>query len=357
VKQGHKYGVHRVVEPRGVLPQAAWRLDNTMEACENELLLDVDILHLDAASFRPIELAEGADVHRMARRSLAIVEERGKHHNPDTGSGGVLLGTVAWVGPRLGDRSLHVGDRLITLVSLSLTPLRLSEIAWVAKSTCRLGVKGQAILFESGLYVRPPADMDEELALAVLDVAGAPAQTAKLAGPGQTVCILGAGGKSGLLSAYQARKRVGSAGRVIGLVHQAADRQRLERSGLADVIVQGSATDPLFVHEEVARATDGEMADLTINCVDVTQTELASILATRQGGVVYFFSLATSFTAAALGAEGISADITMIIGNGYTRGHAETALDCLRESSILREIFEETYATGAARPEWVGLKA
>ena len=199
--------------------------------------------------------------------------------------------------------------------------------------------------------------MDEALALAILDVAGAPAQAAKLSKPGQTVFIIGAGGKSGLLCAYEAKKRVKPTGKVICLVHGDAGRKRLEKAGFADVIIQGSATDQLFVYEEVKKATDGEMADLTINCVDIPNTEMASILATKDDGLVYFFSMATSFTSAALGAEGIGADTTMIIGNGYTKDHAVISLEVVRESPMLMEIFKATYATGAGNAEPVGLKA
>jgi len=357
MKEGNKYGAHRVIEPKGVLPQPAWKVDNTMEIYDNEILIDVDTLNIDAASFTQIEQAEGGDVKKMARHSLRIIAERGKHHNPDTGSGGMLLGTVAEIGPKLKDCDLKVGDRIATLVSLSLTPLKVDEVISINKETCQVKVRGQAILFESGIYAKMPADMDEALALAVLDVAGAPAQAAKLTRPGQTVFIVGAGGKSGLLCAYEAHKRVGITGKVIGLVHGDAGKKRLERAGLADVIFQGSATDQLFVYDEIARITGGKMCDLTINCVDIPNTEMSSILATKDDGLVYFFSMATSFTAAALGAEGIGADTTMIIGNGYTKGHAAIALNTIRESPVLMEIFKETYATGAGHPEPVGIKA
>jgi len=73
--------------------------------------------------------------------------------------------------------------------------------------------------------------------------------------------------------------------------------------------------------------------------------------------MVYFFSMATSFTSAALGAEGIGADTTMIIGNGYTKDHAVISLAVVRESPMLMEIFKETYSTGAGNPEPVGIKA
>ena len=358
MKEGNKFGAHRVIEPKGVLPQPAWKIDNTMEIADNEILIDVDTLNIDAASFTQIEEAEGGDVKKMAAPQPRHHQaKRGKHHNPDTGSGGMLLGTVAAIGPKLKDRDLKVGDRIATLVSLSLTPLKVDEIISVNKDTCQVKVKAQAILFETGIYAKIPADMDEALALAILDVAGAPAQAAKLCKPGQTVFIIGAGGKSGLLCAYEARKRVKPTGKVICLVHGDAGKKRLEKTGFADVIIQGSATDQLFVYEEVKKATDGEMADLTINCVDIPNTEMASVLATKNDGMVYFFSMATSFTSAALGAEGIGADTLMIIGNGYTKDHAVISLSVVRESPILMELFKDTYATGAGNPEPVNLKA
>ena len=52
----------------------------------------------------------------------------GKQQNPLNGSGGMLLGTVKEIGPKLKDRDLKVGDRIATLVSLSLTPLKVDEI-------------------------------------------------------------------------------------------------------------------------------------------------------------------------------------------------------------------------------------
>jgi L-erythro-3,5-diaminohexanoate dehydrogenase len=357
MKEGNKFGAHRVIEPKGVLPQPAKRIDNTMEIYDNEILIEVDTLNIDAASFTQIEEAEGGDVQKMAKHSLGIIASRGKHHNPDTGSGGMLLGTVKEIGPKLKDRDLKVGDRIATLVSLSLTPLKVDEIISINKDTCQVKVKAQAILFETGIYAKMPADMDEALALAILDVAGAPAQAAKLCKPGQTVFIIGAGGKSGLLCAYEARNRVGVTGKVVGLVHGNAGKKRLEKTGFCDYIFQGSATDQLFVYEEIRKATDGEMADLTINCVDIPDTEMASVLATKDDGMVYFFSMATSFTSAALGAEGIGADTTMLIGNGYTKHHAEISLADVRQSPILMEIFKETYATGAGNAEPVNMKA
>ena len=46
--------------------------------------------------------------------------------NPETGSGGMLVGTVEEVGPE-SPLGLQVGDRVATLVSLTLTPLVIED--------------------------------------------------------------------------------------------------------------------------------------------------------------------------------------------------------------------------------------
>lgn len=344
MKHGSPYGTHRVLEPLGVLPQPAWKLDNTMEIYDNEILIDVSALNIDSASFTQIKQEAGGDEAKVAAIVLGIVAQRGKHHNPVTGSGGMLIGSVAQIGPALlGKCPLKVGDKIATLVSLSLTPLRIDKIKKIHLQQDQIEIKGQAILFETGLYAKLPDDMDEKLALAILDVAGAPAQTARLVQAGDTVVVIGGGGKSGTLCIYEARKRAGAAGCVIGVSPFENDCQRMRDLGWADHALQVDATDALVLMEAVAKVTDGKMADVVINCVNIPHTEMGSILATRQLGKIYFFSMATSFTAAALGAEGVGKDVEMIVGNGYATGHAEFALGLLRESAKLRQLFEQLY--------------
>ena len=57
-----------------------------------------------------------------------------------------------------------------------MTPLRIDKILAIHKDIDRVVIEGKAILFESALYAKMPEDMSEPLALAALDVAGAPAQ-------------------------------------------------------------------------------------------------------------------------------------------------------------------------------------
>lgn len=345
MKKGNPYGTHRVLEPKGVLPQPALKIDNDMEIYDNEILIDVQTLNIDSASFTQIKEEAGGDIEEIKRIMKSIVDERGKHQNPLTGSGGMLIGTVEKIGPALEEKTdLEVGDKIATLVSLSLTPLRIDGIKQVRSDVDQVDIDGKAILFESGIYSIIPDDMPENLALSVLDVAGAPAQTAKLVKPGDTVVVIGGTGKSGMLCLYEAKKRAGVTGKVICIGSRDKTIERVRAANLADIYIKANATDAVEILDKVSQATDGQMADIVINSVNIQNTEMSTILACKDGGLVYFFSMATNFTKAALGAEGVGKDVTMIVGNGYTKDHAAISLEIMRESKELRDIFTNLYA-------------
>ena len=315
------YGLRRVVRPAGVLPQQAEVLDPLLPLGPDELSIDVENLNIDAASFRQLESTR-RDIGEQVRE---IVQKRGKMQNPVTGSGGMLIGRVSEIGPQHPARSeLRPGDRIATLVSLTLTPLVLDEIRAVHPQAERLDVRGKAVLFASGLWAALPDDMPLEMALAVLDVCGAPAWVARLARKGARVLVIGAG-KSGSLACAQARRN--------GAHVTVADvrKSSFAEQGLADAALVFDAQSPLDAPRD--------SYDLVVNCASVPRTEMASILAVRDGGEVLFFSMATSFTAAALGAEGVGKDVRLTIGNGYAKGHAKLALDLVRTTPALQKIF------------------
>jgi len=344
MKKGNKYGTHRVIEPEGALPQPALKISNDMEIFDNEILIDVDYLNIDSASFTQLEEGAKGDIEKVKAKIMEIVNERGKMQNPVTGSGGMLIGNVEKIGDSIKDKAkVKEGDKIATLVSLSLTPLRIDKIIDIKPDIDRVEIEGKAILFESGIYTKLPKDMEATLALAALDVAGAPAQVKHLVKLGNTVLILGATGKSGLMCSYVAKKLVGEKGKVIGQARNEARAEFLRNTGFCDEIIIADVLNPVEVLEKALEVNNRQEVDLTINCLSIPSTEMSSILPVRDGGIVYFFSMATSFTKAALGAEGVGKDVTMIIGNGYTKNHDQIALDVLRESNILRKIFVEKY--------------
>jgi L-erythro-3,5-diaminohexanoate dehydrogenase len=222
------------------------------EIWDNEILVNVEILNVDSASFTQIKEACGGDEGKIKEMILSIVAERGKMQNPVTGSGGMFIGTVAEVGDKIKERGdLKPGDKIASLVSLSLTPLRIDEILEVRKEIDQVRIKGQAVLFASGIYAKLPNDMPDALALAVLDVCGAPAQVARLVRPGDTVAIIGASGKSGILCAWEAKKRSGVSGKVIGFASSERGFAKLKKVNLCDENRIVNATDALAWRREL----------------------------------------------------------------------------------------------------------
>ncbi|MGB6578056.1 MAG: L-erythro-3,5-diaminohexanoate dehydrogenase [Streptosporangiaceae bacterium] len=369
-------GLHRVIAPPGVLPQAAWQLDPSPAIAPDEVRIRVDRLNLDAASYRQIRETYAADPDKIRAAVLDIITTRGKMQNPVTGSGGMLTGTVEEVGPE-SPLGLKPGQRIATLVSLTLTPLAITDglAAWDGRSE-QVPCEGHAILFARSIAAVLPDDLPVPLSLAVLDVCGAPALTSRVVKEGAVVVIIGAGGKSGSLSAAAARQA--GAARIIGVVPTQAEAQLLRdltttqdggaesaagasenqqsrssrrpthlprpESPVVDEIVVADAMDPVGLEAKVEAA--GGPADVTVVCVDVPGCEGGAILSTKQGGTVIFFSMATSFAAAALGAEGLAADVTMLVGNGYVPGHANLALDLIRSTPTLRALFERRVLGG-----------
>jgi L-erythro-3,5-diaminohexanoate dehydrogenase len=385
-------GLHRVADPderlAGVLPQAAWRLDPSLRTSPDEVRIRVDRLNLDAASYRQLSEANDGDGDAIRSAVAEIIASRGKMHNPVTGSGGMLTGVVEAAGPA-SPLALKPGDRVATLVSLTLTPLTIHDnlARWDGLSE-QVPCDGHAILFARSIAAVLPSDLPVPLALSVMDVCGAPALTRRVVerwgwergvdfrrqsfgtpaanlptppapqGPedGPVVAILGAAGKSGSLSAAAAREA--GASRIIGVVPTAAEAALLRQASglpaapprvpLVDEIVVADARNPVPLADLITAR--GGPADITVVCVDVAGCEGGAILATKQGGTVIFFSMATSFSAAALGAEGMAADVTMLVGNGYVPGHADYALELIRRNEAVRSLFDRRLGEQGAKP-------
>jgi L-erythro-3,5-diaminohexanoate dehydrogenase len=325
-------GADRVIAPPGALPQPAERLDASGPVRPYEFEVDVERLCLDSTSFRNIRERSDADPARMAQRILEVVTQRGKMHNPETDSGGVALGTVTEVGERY-DAPPAPGDRIVTLASLTLTPLRLEEVVRVDPADPQVEVRGTAYVADRSAWGSVPGDLPLETALAVYDVYGAGSLTKELIREGGSVCVLGAGhaGKLALAAARDA-----GAGTLIAVDVDAAAIELVERLGLCDVAVTADLRDPLAAVEAV-RAAGGPPADLTVVVVNATRCEPTAILLTADTGTILFFSMATNFSTAALSADGMSSGARMLVGSGYTPDVGAYALDLVRRTPALRE--------------------
>lgn len=326
-------GADRVIEPKGALPQGAWKIDGGPPLRKHELQIEVEALCLDSTSFRQLSEENGGDPEAIAEAIAAIVDERGKMHNPVTGSGGVLIGKVLAAGSDLVDPPAE-GQRVVTLASLSLTPLNLSSVGPVDPGSPQVPVQGEAFLMGAAPWAECPEDIDLPTALAALDVCGAASQTDALAKEGDTVFVLGAG-HAGKIAAAAAKHSIGEEGKLVVVDADPAACQAIEQLGFADSVIEADLRDSIGTLEKITDAGYGR-ADLTIVVVNATGCEATSILLTDDEGTVLFFSMATSFTAAALGSEGVSSQARMLVGSGYAPDRGRYALDLLRRHPELR---------------------
>jgi L-erythro-3,5-diaminohexanoate dehydrogenase len=332
-------GVARSLEPAGALPHIARRVDAQTPANEYEAEIDVEMLNVDATSYKAIREHSDGDAERMADTIMEIVAERGKMQNPWTGSGGILVGRVARAGERHWDADLAPGERVVPLVSLITVPLRLDSVGPLDPANPQVPVRGRAIVTGRMACARVPEDLPLATVLSALDVYPAASHTRTLAQPGQHVLVLGAG-HAGLVAAAAAHEAVGAGGRVTAMDASEAALARMRAAQPAPTTtICGDAADTVGALAAL-HAHGLPRADLTLICTSAPGCEGTAILATQERGTVLFFSTATSFPAAALGADAVASKAGLVIPNGYTDDRGDYTLDLLRRSPALRDAFE-----------------
>ena len=331
-------GVGRALDPPGALPHIARVLDAAAPIVPEEAELAVEALNVDATSYKVIRERCDGDPARMADCIAAIVRERGKLQNPWTGSGGILAGRVTAVGERHWDPGLRPGDRVVPLASLIAIPLELEAVGPLSPSSPQVPVRGRAVVTGRMACASVPDDLPLGVVLTALDVYPAASHARAMAAPGDHVLVLGAG-HAGLLAAAAAHEAVGETGRVTALDASEAALARMRAAQPATATVLADATDPVAALAALG-AQGLPRADLTLVCTSVRGCEGTAILATDEAGAVLFFSTATSFPAAALGADSVSSTTRLVIPNGYTEDRGNYALDLLRRDPALRAAVE-----------------
>jgi L-erythro-3,5-diaminohexanoate dehydrogenase len=323
----------------------AERLDAAAPANDYEAEVDVEMLNVDAFSYRQIRHAADGDAAAMADRIGEIVAERGKMQNPVTRSGGILVGPLQKVGDRFWQRhEVATGQRVVPLASLIATPLRLDDVGPVDPNSPQVPVRGTAIVTGRMSCALMPEDLPLAAALAAFDVYPAPSHVRSLARPGQHVVIIGCG-HAGLASAAAAAEAVGSEGAITVMDLSEAALERAAGVAPSARRFIADATDPAACAAALAAAGIGR-GDLTLLCTDVPGGEGTAILLTRDDGTVLFFSTATSFAAAALGADSLSSQARLSIPNGYVPDRGSYLLDLLRRTPSLLNAFVGPHGPG-----------
>lgn len=332
------FGALRSLEPKGSLPQPAWKLDNSMELKADEVLVDVKIVCINRFSFNEILDEAGEDDKAFAKYVLRIIKERGKLHNPVTGTGGMLYGKVKQIGKKYPNvNNIKVGDEIISLASLTITPITIERIHYIDYENAQIYVEGQCVLFSNTPLILRPSNILLQLAITAMDEAGAPMRTNKIVSRGQNVLILGAYGKMGILCAHAAREKLGATGKLVGLIKCNHNLDKLEQMGIFDEIITMDITKCYQKGFDINNITADY--DIVINCINSINTEAICLLFVKDGGVVYFSTLNCDSKMASLTAESIGKEVTLIPYTGFMKGHAEFTLLLLQKYETLRNFF------------------
>lgn len=332
------FGTWRSIDPPGALPHLARVLDADTGATEFEAEIDVELLAIDATSYRAIRERSAADSERMAATIAEIVAERGKLQNPWTQSGGVLMGCMTRAGEAYHMRDLPAGERVMPLASLIAVPLRLSSVGPVDPASPHVPVTGRAIVTARMFCVRVPPDLPTRVALAAFDVYPAASYARELVTPGMHVLVLGTG-HAGLVAIAAAREAAGAEGRVTAIDQSPVALERAQAVDRGVIAIRADVTDAVRTAGTISER-GLPPADLTLLCATAPGCEGTAIVATADRGTILFFSTATSFAAAALGADAAGSHAKLLIPNGLTDDRGEYAFSLLRRHPALREIFE-----------------
>ncbi|MDQ3931912.1 MAG: hypothetical protein M3252_03615 [Actinomycetota bacterium] len=344
--EGTHLGVHRSIDPTGVLPQAAWRLDNRPQLWPSEARIDVELLALDPVVLRRLREPATRDPARPHAFILETVAERSKLQDPATGAGGSLLGRISEIGPD-HPRDLRPGTRVALPGALGLTPLWLLDVSGWDGVSALLPARGHAIVFARSPFARVPEHIDARLALTVLGVSAIPAVVRRFLHQGDRVAILGGAGAAGAMASVAARKR--GAADVVSVVGTWREACLVESLGAATPAV-ADLRDPLATATAVRDGLGG-FADLAVVCADVPEVEGGALLATRPCGTAVFAGSRVTLAGLANLSRSLGAEVELVVASGPAAGAAEDAFELLRMCPALAPFLtgEASLASGGGR--------
>lgn len=330
-----KYGLNRVLEPQYVLPTSAWRLDNSRDIREDELRIDVKLIHLESTNFKQICIEANDNDAKMKQLIFDIVIRRGKLHNPVTDTGGVLYGTVSEIGKDFdNDKGYKPGDEVICNASLASFPLYIDKIISIDKAFGQIEVEGYAILHNKMPIIRKPESLPTNLLLYVFDKSGTIFSLSRYAVDKKNCLVVGNNLVSNLIFGYAIRKVAGEDANIVCLFDKKTD-----------VILRGSTIDELMSKifnkvysmdilkpiECIENLEEAGQFDLTVNCADIPGAETVNILATKDGGNVVFANFINNYNIALYITEALPKQLILRCADGYIEEYDEYDMEIVEE--------------------------
>lgn len=332
------FGISRVIEPKGAIPVTAWKIDNKKEISEREIRINTKLIHMEKSSFEQVCYECGYDEERIKAKIFDIVQKRGKLHNPFTDSGGMVFGTISEIGKVFHKNrpNYKVGDKVLCNTTITSVPIFIEKIESIDYNYGELIIKGYTILFENSPMFIKPDGLNLNYTMTTLDEAGSIYSINTMVKPGMRILIIGKDLVSTMAYLGSVKKALGNNCYILTIMDNEAcgslSYEQVERTILkyADRFRIVDITNPIDTVDEIMHE-DSELMDFTINCEDLSGSEVLSVLMTKAKGSLYFTNLKNGYSRAILVAESMGKEITTYSLDQYYEGYDTFTIDLLTE--------------------------
>lgn len=346
------YGLDRVLEPKGLGPATAWKLDNRYDLQKKEARINLERIHLEWDNFQQICNSCGFDESKIKAKIFDIIEKRGKLHNPFTGSGGVLIGTIDEIADVNPHKDLGVGDRIYCITSLSCVPIYIEEIKEIDYHYGQIACSGYAILFEASPVYKLDTDLGERYTLAAVDEAGSLFGVYHITtkSENQSIAIIGRNLFTLVLYAAAVKQAVGFAEKVVAIMDVHAqnpfslEETREILKPLIDEICFVDLTEPVVAYQKLKKSNPEFIGmDEVVVAEDIFGAETLAVELVRPHGDIYFTAVENHYAEAQMVAESMGKIVSMFAFDQYTKDYPEFTIKVVKEIKDKLEEIEQFY--------------
>lgn len=338
---GNFCGSRRTPNGRG-LPIYAWKINNDTKIADDEMLIRVVKIHLENGSFNQIYSEVGGNEEKMKETVMEIVKQRGKMHNPYTGTGGLFGGIVEKIGKNFDNiDNISVGDEVIVPVSITMLPLKLKKVKNVNYVYNHLDVDGYTAIYNGCPVVKKTPDISWDILLSAFEESASIKKASEFAKGKTASLVIGSNPIVAMLYGLALRSVMDPDGILI-CVHYGdnvmyayndieQNRNKLLYSVFDEVYFM-SSRDPMECIDEATQGGE-RLYDVIVNCADQMGAEAISVIAAQENGNVLFSNLTNNYTTALLVQEAINRDINLFCAVGYVEGYYDYMMSFIRSVS------------------------
>ena len=329
------YGVHRVLEPKQVLPTSAWKLDNNRNIYPDEIRISLKRIHLEGTSFKQIRTEASENEEKIKQKIIDIVIRRGKLHNPVTDTGGLALGVVEQIGADFdNEQGFQVGDEVLCNASLASIPMYIEKIHSIDPVFHQIEADGYVIVNNRISLLPVPEDIPVDLLMFAFDESGTLYRLHQMIEGKRKFLIVGNSVITNLLFGYVIRRSARPDAQITCVFDKRTD---LNITGggirqLMKLVFQEIHYMDILKPLECMEQLDADSEyDLSINCAEIPGAETINILAAKPGGTVLFANLINNLNIALYITEAMTKSVKVRGAEGYLENYENFDIEVVSE--------------------------